>query len=557
VLYVPRLCPTLLLEGDSAEIVTAAALWGVPHAPGFPLYTAAAHVVTRLPLGELPWRVHLTSAVLHAATVFCVARLGARLAGSILIGVVAAAALAVSRAFFLGSLYAEVFPLNDLFFAALLMLAVEAARAETDAAMRRLVVGGGGLLGLACAHHPLVLFGVPAVGLLAWQALVRCARGSPRVLATAAFAAVLGFCASYALVPMAASRDPALSFGDVHDLSSLIRVVLRLDYGGPLNAALHEPEKTDIAKRLWHWSASLGRSMSLLPVVAAAGLALHSRQRRSRREAIAIALGIVLPGPVFAALNAHFQADDEGHLAIAERFTTMAMIPLALGVALAFAATSSVIRRGTALALLLLVPGARGVDLSGRREGLVYAHDLLRPAPDGAVVLVAGDLAAPAAAYVCEVEHACGDRIVLVPGLFSMPWYRARERRRHPSLELPRSVHEVHRLVDAEIDRRPVLTMPSIVAKDGSLETYDVTPALLLFRVTRRGVDTRTEALRWGEELAESEGLRHDALVHPSMTSTLTTEYAIAMKNHAVVARELGAEELAHRLDARSHGIAE
>src|SRR5579872_3568788 len=68
-LYVSRLSPDLALIGDSAELVTAAALWGVPHPPGYPLFTAIGHLFAALPLLDVPWRVHLTSAVFHALAV--------------------------------------------------------------------------------------------------------------------------------------------------------------------------------------------------------------------------------------------------------------------------------------------------------------------------------------------------------------------------------------------------------------------------------------------------------------------------------------------------------
>ena len=121
--YTRRLCPTLSLTGDSAELVSAAALWGVPHAPGYPLFTAVGHAFTWLPLGEIAARVHLTSALFHAAAVGAAMLATFEMTGSRAGALAAGAALGLGRSFFLGSLYAEVFPLNDFFFAALLALA--------------------------------------------------------------------------------------------------------------------------------------------------------------------------------------------------------------------------------------------------------------------------------------------------------------------------------------------------------------------------------------------------------------------------------------------------
>lgn len=53
---------------DSAEFVIGAATLGIVHAPGYPLYLLIAHLFTYLPLGELPLRVNLLSALALAGS---------------------------------------------------------------------------------------------------------------------------------------------------------------------------------------------------------------------------------------------------------------------------------------------------------------------------------------------------------------------------------------------------------------------------------------------------------------------------------------------------------
>src|SRR5260221_14242184 len=71
--YVPRVCRTVAVVGDSAELVAAAAVWGVPHPPGYPLFTSMGHAFAALPWFAVPFRVHVTSALLHAMAVGFVA----------------------------------------------------------------------------------------------------------------------------------------------------------------------------------------------------------------------------------------------------------------------------------------------------------------------------------------------------------------------------------------------------------------------------------------------------------------------------------------------------
>jgi hypothetical protein len=584
-LYASRLAPSIVLEGDSTELVSAAAVWGVPHAPGFPVYTAMLHLLQQLPFGSVAWRAHLASAFFHAGGVYAVALFAGRLAGkdSVVAAFVAGASLALSRAFFVASLYAEVFPLNGLFFALLLYLASEAQR-EDDATATQTLIRGGCLFGFALAHHPMILFGLPTLAILARRPL----RRSPVAALAPTLAALAAFALSCGLIPLVAARHPPISTGDVHDLRSLVHLVLRLDYGGPLSASRSDAGPANVVLRVWTWAASFGRSASVLPLLALAGLLAFARRAgvAARPDAIALALAVVLPGPVFAAINPHFQQTDEAHTAIAERFTTMALVGLAPMVGLAAAEVvagrersyssasgrSKEPRSGgrfrrllTAAVLLapiaLLLPRVATVSFAAERRGLAYARDLLRPIPDNALVLVQGDVAGQAMLYVCNVEHACGTRIVIAPGLLPSKWYRTELARRYPGLNVPPTVRGIHDLVDEVVDVRPVFAVPGVLTKDPDLSRFTATPALLLLRLTRPDAtkEAREDALSWAAAMDEDAsggcaGCRLDAkaVIHPSLAAGLPAEYAIAMRNHALLARDEGKRDLARRLEERA-----
>jgi hypothetical protein len=61
------LSPTVY-ELDSAELATGAAVLGIAHAPGYPLYLMIAHGFTWLPFGDVAFRVNLFSAICLALT---------------------------------------------------------------------------------------------------------------------------------------------------------------------------------------------------------------------------------------------------------------------------------------------------------------------------------------------------------------------------------------------------------------------------------------------------------------------------------------------------------
>lgn len=58
-----------IVVGDSPELTMAAATLGVAHPPGYPLFTMLGHLFSLVPLGPIPFRVNLLSAVSNALTV--------------------------------------------------------------------------------------------------------------------------------------------------------------------------------------------------------------------------------------------------------------------------------------------------------------------------------------------------------------------------------------------------------------------------------------------------------------------------------------------------------
>ncbi|HEY3594221.1 MAG TPA: DUF2723 domain-containing protein, partial [Polyangiaceae bacterium] len=471
--YVPRAYRTLCLMGDSAEMVTAAALGGIPHAPGYPLYVVLGRALRWLPFGELPFRIHLGSAILHAATVAVVAlaiEQITRRTGPAMLG---AATLALSRVFLAGSLYAEVFPLNDLLFALLLLLA---ARVADDVSDGRTWIALSMATGMALSHHQMIALGAPALLLLVGPGASRVASRHPLRAAGLLLVTMLIPVASYSLLLIAAARDPLLSWGDVHDFHSLYRLITRQDYGGLLHAS-RRPASGQLLERLDAFALSTGESFGIV-ALALSALGVVWGYRHARRPCAALVLAFVCAGPLFAGTNA-VDLHSEYRRAFFERFASMSHVPLAILVGMGATEAFDRIRssprwsRGLRasmvsglLVVLTVVPlvfGTRDLDFSRDDLGAVYAHDLVASLPEGSLVLLKGDMSTQAALYACGVERRCGDRIVMAPLQLGLPWKLEQERRRHPSLFATEdnafdysSGDGVAKLVRHELARRPV-----------------------------------------------------------------------------------------------------
>ncbi|HEX9744444.1 MAG TPA: DUF2723 domain-containing protein [bacterium] len=162
VVYIVTLCPTVFV-GDAGDFLTAAYTLGVPHPPGYPLYTMLGHVFMNLPIpggiSSPAYRMNLMSAIAGwAACVFLflylrrVIKTGwAALAGTL--------ALAFSRQFWQHAAIAEVYTMELMFIALIMYLAVLYVQDKKMGWAMLLAF----IMGLALSHHYAVLIFYPGV----------------------------------------------------------------------------------------------------------------------------------------------------------------------------------------------------------------------------------------------------------------------------------------------------------------------------------------------------------------------------------------------------------
>jgi len=132
VVYFLTLYPSVA-GGDSGELIGAVGSGGVIHPPGYPAYALLGLVFAKLPFGNLAWRCNLLSAVcdaLAAALLFVAARIATR---SMPAAWVTAILFALAPGVWRYAIVAEVFALDNLFVASLLLLATNAAEIDADA----------------------------------------------------------------------------------------------------------------------------------------------------------------------------------------------------------------------------------------------------------------------------------------------------------------------------------------------------------------------------------------------------------------------------------------
>jgi hypothetical protein len=142
--------------------------WGLPHSPGYPLYTILANIFVRL-LGFVPglsgtavvWRVSFWSTFTSLLTLLLVYLIVRRLSRNRAMAVITCAILGVSFTFWRAALMAEVYSLNALIFALAYWLAMvwHIERRNRWLILMGLVAGAG------LAHHRTALILLPVLGL--------------------------------------------------------------------------------------------------------------------------------------------------------------------------------------------------------------------------------------------------------------------------------------------------------------------------------------------------------------------------------------------------------
>ena len=162
IIYLRTCAPTVTGE-DAGELIAAAWCYGVPHPPGYPLWTLLAHIFTHLPFGhDAAWRANLLSVCFGCLTAWLVALITMRLSGNRWAGAGAGLLVGFSRSFWSQALIAEVYTLNAFFLALCLFWTVEWMRTGKVF----YVYLWCATVSAACAnHYPLTVLAIPGMAL--------------------------------------------------------------------------------------------------------------------------------------------------------------------------------------------------------------------------------------------------------------------------------------------------------------------------------------------------------------------------------------------------------
>ncbi|HHY55579.1 MAG TPA: DUF2723 domain-containing protein [Chloroflexi bacterium] len=456
--YVASLAPGLTWAhqgADGGELLAAAITGGVPHPPGYPLYTPLLQGWLMLigwlaPASDLAWRGNLFSALCGAASVFLTVLVAGELLSAStpyrwMWALFAGLAWAFSPLLWSQSILTEVYSLHAL-------LVVWLAWAVLVKPLRLWYVVAPVALGIA--HHLTLLLLLPA----AFYALATARRGASRwwaPLSALAGGMVLG-ALFYLRIPLAAaSGPPPVNWGYADNWEGLQWLVSGAAYRGYL---LHGGLTTAL-QRLTVWAHTLTDQFS--PVGLALGFVGLATWDRTTPRLRNFSLLWLTPISVYALL--YYTRDSEIYLLpvvwLLSIWMVVGLATIAAWLTPRVASATPILAGVTGAALLLLVAIrwptlALGADATARQYLAALAETL---EPDSLLVTL-GDRETFTAWY-----GAWGDRSLsetapgLIPvneSLYQFAWYQRLQRDLYP--DVPAIDASAPALVAANAGLRPI-----------------------------------------------------------------------------------------------------
>lgn len=384
--------------GDVGDLVTSAYVLGVPHPPGYPLFTMLGFAFSHLPL-SLPVvaKVGLISVFSSICTLIIFSLFCLRITKSILITIISSSILAFSYLFWLYSEIPEVFALNNLIVVALYY---SAFRFYEEKKWKFLYLASFfASLSLTNHHTAILIFpGILILIVAHFKSILR--HKKSLAISLALFLAGL---LPYTYVPVSASQNPIINWGDASTVPNFIRLVTRADYG-TFDAGIFKKANTFEQVVIFkNYTTSVVTSLTF-PAVFVAFLGFINLFRKSRLFFFSLAISFLLTGPVFN-FYAGFPLFNTFIIGTSERFYILSQIILALFLPYGFLSVFDLLKAFFSkklyaqiimlafliIPVLLLKYNFPKTDLSHTHLGDNFGRDYLDFLPSDAILFLTGD----------------------------------------------------------------------------------------------------------------------------------------------------------------------
>ncbi len=459
--------------GDSGDLVTAAYEFGVPHPPGYPLYTLLSWFATRLPFSTPAWRVGLMSSLPHAATVALVFAVTRRLTKSTAAGLFAALMLLGNYLFFLYSTSPEVFALFDLF----VILTIYLLILWGETRKPRYLYLFSFVFGLSLAHHHVILFLAPAIISVFYNHYNRYKNYNGYILG---FLFLLGLL-PYLYIPLAARGAAIVNWDRAVDWKGFVHLLTRQDYGSFVANGFYGALPVHRLLQLKAYGQFLLLDLTWAGLaIAVFGFVLLWRQKRAVFWLLLLSILFIGPGFFF---YASFPLMNRFSLGTYERFLLPSYTLLAVVMGVGFfqlvklATLGQLAQFGKWIQIIFfLLPVVMGTMTIWRFWGLRedttadrLGEDILTSLPQNAILFLSRDTPLFITQYVRYARGLRPDVTLLHANRLWGSDYPATIRLRFPELMVPESEPGkfAAALVKANRDTSPIYTNTTFPLDDG------------------------------------------------------------------------------------------
>ena len=341
-------------SGDIGDLATAAYVFGVPHPPGYPLFTFSGFILSHLPFTIPPVsKVALVSIISSLAALIFFYKFSLREVKSFSIALLSTSILAFSYMFWFFTEIPEVFALNNFFVIILFYFAVGfyEKRKSKDLYILSFLVG----LSLTNQHQIILIF--PSLFLLMLPSLKIFIKKWP-ILIKSILSFTLGL-SLYIYVPLAALREPVINWNNPSSIQNFLHLVLRQDYATFTRGSLQIYERLPIIDV--YFSSLLNNYSILIVLICVAGIFYLLKNDKLKFASYISAF--LLSGPIFIfyIMPAIVDADALG---VIERLYTQSFVIFLFFLPYGFLLIQSLIKRfipkkinaAIFLAVFLIVP---------------------------------------------------------------------------------------------------------------------------------------------------------------------------------------------------------
>ncbi len=543
--YLHTLTPTVGFH-DSGELITVAYTLGIAHPPGYPLYTLLGKVFcTLIPIGNIAYRMNMQSSLFASLAVmltyFIILKLipnPQSLLPKIVSAIVGSLILAFSATFWEQAIIAEKYTLNAFFFTLLIFILLKWQESKSkiqNLKSKIYLCLFSFLLGLSFCHHfqtiylvPGSIFFIVAVSLKNRKRVKAKTQTKSSSLFTihSTLYTLLFFILPltlWAYLPLRASQEPVMNWGDPSNWENFIIHITGQDYGGyfsPIKESFHRliPHLNFFYHQFSLWMLGVGllaipiflwkkRIIFLFFALISATNTIHSI-----RYTIDNIQDYYIPSFILVAVLIGFG------LSFITRLMPKHLKPIFI-----------------LFLLLSLIPCSSNYFRNNRGKfyfAYDYGMNMVKPLKKNSIVFSQGDDNIFPVQYLQYIEKQ-RDITIINLTLLADDWYAKRIKKEYPYLSFPYSLHKLKKATSDKIENIIQARVESIIFnnRNSSLYLINERPLPKDYSIIPEGFFYRIIEKNWKfKELHQVELKYRDGIniFKDQRTSTIISSYAVA-----------------------------